>query len=268
MKIVILGSGTGVPLIDRGSPCLLLMSEGEYTLFDLGPGALRQLLRIGIPHQRIDRVFFTHFHPDHTGDLVHLLFATRSPAVLETRKPFLLSGGRGLGEFLMKLQKAYGKWLRLPDLIVKVDEMEITKPDRRDFKGISVFSQPLQHTPNSLAYRVQDGSGASFVYSGDTGYSEELVEFAMYADLLILECSFPEKNKVEKHLTPVLAGRIAAQAKAKKLLLVHLSPEVLGTDIPGQCRRSYDGELIIGRDLLQLEVGTDQASKMGLPQRR
>lgn len=257
MKIVIVGSGTGVPLSDRGSPCILLMASGEYTLFDLGPGSLRQLLRIGIAHQRIDRVFFTHFHPDHTADLVHLLFATRNPRVLEARKPFLLSGARGLSEFLKKLQKSYGKWLRLPDRLVEVDELEVAKPDRRDFKGIRVFSQPLQHTSNSLAYRVEEDSGASIVYSGDTGYNEELVEFAMYADLLILECSFPEENKVDSHLTPALAGRIAARAKARKLLLVHLYPEVLGTDISGQCRIEYDGELIIGRDLLQLEVGEE-----------
>lgn len=258
MKIVIVGSGTGVPLIDRGSPCILLMAAGEYTLFDLGPGALRQLLRIGIEHQRIDRVFFTHFHPDHTSDLVHLLFATRNPRVREARKPFLLSGARGLSEFLRKLQKSYGKWLRLPERLVEVDELETAKPDRRDFKGFRVFSQPLRHTSNSLAYRVEEDPGASIVYSGDTGYSEELVEFSMYADLLILECSFPEQDKVDSHLTPALAGRIAARAKAKKLLLVHLYPEVLGSDIPGQCRREYDGELVIGRDLLQLEVGEER----------
>jgi ribonuclease BN (tRNA processing enzyme) len=177
---------------------------------------------------------------------------------MATRKPFLLSGARGFAEFLKKLQKSYGKWLSLPDPLVRVDELEITKPDRRDFKGFTIFSHPLQHTPNSLAYRVEESSGASFVYSGDTGYCEELVDFAMYADLLILECSFPEKNRVDNHLTPALAGRIAARAKARKLLLVHLYPEVLGTDIPGQCRRSYDGELIIGRDLLHLEIGEER----------
>lgn len=255
MKIVVVGSGTGVPLLDRGSPCILLMTGSEYTLFDLGPGALRRLLRFGIPHERIDRIFFTHFHPDHTADLVHFLFATRNPPVLQTRKPFLLAGAKGLQEFLEKLQRAYGKWLKVPERIMTIDELEGTKPDSRAFKEFKVFSQPLQHTPNSLAYRVEDGSGARLVYSGDTGYSEELIDFAREADLLILESSFPEQNKVDHHLTPAIAGRIAARAKVKKLMLVHLYPEVLGSDIPGQCRLSYQGELIIGRDLLHVEVG-------------
>jgi len=255
MKIAIVGSGTGVPSIERGSPCLLLRVGDENILFDLGPGALRQLLRIGVPHQKIDRVFFTHFHPDHTADLVHLLFATKNPVVLKSRRPFQLCGGEGFVEFLTGLQNAYGKWLRLPDDLVEVDELEITKPDRRDLEGARILSQPLKHTPNSLAYRVEEDSGAGFVYSGDTGYSEELVEFSMYAELLILECSFPEESRTEKHLTPILAGRIAAQARVKKLVLVHLYPEVMEEDISGQVRRGYDGELIIGRDLLELQIG-------------
>jgi ribonuclease BN (tRNA processing enzyme) len=255
MKIVVVGSGTGVPLLDRGSPCLLLMAGGEYTLFDLGPGALRQLLRIGVPHERIDRIFFTHFHPDHTADLVHFLFATRNPPVLATRRPFLLAGAGGLREFLEKLQKSYGKWLKLPDRTMGIDELEPMKPDRRDFKDFKVFSQPLQHTPHSLAYRVEEASGKSLVYSGDTGYSEELVDFAKGADLLVLECSFPEQNRVDHHLTPALAGRIAARANVKKLLVIHLYPEVLGSDMTGQIRLAYKGELVIGRDLLHVEVG-------------
>ncbi len=262
MKIVLVGSGTGVPLVDRGSPCILFTDEREYTLFDLGPGALRQLLRIGVPHERIDRIFFTHFHPDHTADLVHLLFATRNPPVLETRNPFLLSGAEGLKDFVANLQRAYGKWLKIPDSIMGIDELQVSRPDRRNFGGFTLFSQPLRHTPNSLAYRVEDGSGAKMVYSGDTGYSEELIDFAAEADLLILESSFPEQKKVEHHLTPALAGRIAARAKAKKLLLTHLYPEVLATDIAGQCRLEYEGELIIGRDLLQLELGQAEVEKM------
>lgn len=254
MKIIVLGSGTGVPMADRGSPCFLLITGADYTLFDLGPGSLRRLLRAGVPHDRIDRVFFTHFHPDHTADLVHFLFATRDPSILEKRRPFVLAGATGLREFLERLRRSYGRWLDLPPDLMGIDEMEITKPDRRNFAGNTLLSQPLKHTPNSLAYRVETASGSSFVYSGDTGYSEELIGFAEKTDLLILECSFPEKDKVDRHLTPSLAGRIAAKAGAKKLLLVHFFPEVLSSDITGQCRLTFGGELILGRDFLHLDL--------------
>ncbi len=255
MKLIVVGSGTGIPMADRGSPCLLLIAVGEYTLFDLGPGSLRQLVRIGIAHDKIDRVFFSHFHPDHTADLVHFLFATMNPSVLENRRPFLLSGPTGLCKFLERLQRSYGKWLNVPPRILSVDELEIQKPDKRVFHGFTLFSHPLTHTANSVAYRVVDSAGASLVYSGDTGFSRELIEFARGADLLILECSFPDEDRVEHHLTPAMAGSIAAEAEAKKLLLVHFYPEVLASDIPEQCRRSYKGEIVLGRDFLHVDIG-------------
>jgi ribonuclease BN (tRNA processing enzyme) len=60
--------------------------------------------------------------------------------------------------------------------------------------------------------------------------------------------------KVEGHLTPSLAGRIAAEAGAKKLLLTHFYPECESADIEAQCRKTYDGPLILARDLMVVDV--------------
>ena len=116
------------------------------------------------------------------------------------------------------------------------------------------MSQPIRHTPNSLAYRIHDRSGGSFDYSGDTSYCDEIVDVASDCDLLILECSYPEGEDVEGHLTPSQAGRIATLAGSKKLLLIHFYPEVLGTDIAMDCRKTYKGELILGRDMLHISI--------------
>ncbi|MBN1105595.1 MAG: MBL fold metallo-hydrolase [Deltaproteobacteria bacterium] len=233
---------------------MLLISRGAYTLFDLGSGALRQLSRIGISHERISKILITHFHPDHTADLIHFLFATRSPDVLKRRAPFLLLGPLGFSEFLEGLQRPYGKWLKVPADIMGLDELDISRPDGREYSDFAVLSQPLPHTPQSIAYRVEGPSGATFVYSGDTGYSNELIEFARDTDLLVTECSFPDGGPVEGHLTPSEAGRIAAQAHVKRLLLVHFYPGVLATDISMGCRRAFKGELILGQDFMHLEV--------------
>ena len=73
MDIIILGSGTGLPLVDRASPAFALLLEERLALFDVGPGTLRQLSRAGIPYNRIGDIFITHFHPDHTADFGHFL---------------------------------------------------------------------------------------------------------------------------------------------------------------------------------------------------
>ena len=254
MNLVILGSGTGMPLSYRASPSLLLAADSRPTLFDIGPGTLRQLSRLGIGHDRIGLIFITHLHPDHTADLIHFLFATRSPQVLDKRDPFIIVGPQGFSDFLESLQKAYGTCLNVPSSIMGIRELDTQKPEERKYHGFEIQSQPLKHTAQSLAYRVRDPSGKSFVYSGDTGFCTEIIEFARACDLLILEASFPEGEEVDGHLTPSLAGRIANLAEVPKLVLLHFYPEVLATDMARECRRAYKGELILGRDLLHLSV--------------
>ena len=61
MKVIILGSGTGVPLSYRASPSLAIFSGDNPVLFDMGPGTLRQLARIGINHERFEQIFITIF---------------------------------------------------------------------------------------------------------------------------------------------------------------------------------------------------------------
>lgn len=254
MRLILLGSGTGLPLPDRASPSLAMLQRDRLVLFDLGPGTLRQLSRVGINPHKIAHVFISHLHPDHTADLVHLLFATRNPSVLKKRGPFRITGPEGFGSFLKKLQKAYGKWLHLPPDVLEVEELQTQATDKRGYEGFHLISQPVPHSPQSLAYRVEASPTKSFVYSGDTGFCPEMVSLAKGADLLILEASFPDGQEAEGHLTPSQAGQIATSAGAKKLVLLHFYPEALATDITAQCRKTFRGELILGRDLLHLSI--------------
>jgi ribonuclease BN (tRNA processing enzyme) len=256
MKLIILGSGTGNPSNDRASPALVLYTGSEITLLDIGPGTLRQLARIGITHERINRIFITHFHPDHTGDLVHFLFATKDPLTIETREPFLIAGPRGLETFIRGLQTAYGKWLDVPSHIMRVQELDTHGRETRKYENYRVETQSTKHTSHSLAYRIEGIKGHTLVYSGDTEYCQEIISLAKNCDLLILECSFPDDQPVEGHMTPSEAGRVATLAGVKKLLLLHFYPEVLATDIAISCRKTYKGELILARDLMHILLGS------------
>ena len=253
MEMILLGSGTGIPINYRASPSLALINlDAGPILFDMGPGTMRQLIRAGINHEKIKRIFITHFHPDHTADLIHLMFATRNPSILKRRKPFVITGPRGTKDFIQRLQEAYDDWISLPPEIMSIEELDIGIKVEKDYHSFGITVMPTKHTPGSIAYRVDDTSGKSLVYSGDTGFCNEIVDLAKGADLLILECSFPDGQEVEGHLTPSQAGRIASLAGAKRLLLTHFYPECLATDIAGQCRKSYEGELILGNDLLHM----------------
>jgi ribonuclease BN (tRNA processing enzyme) len=254
MELIILGSGTTIPLKNRASPSLALRIDGRLILFDMGPGALRQLNRAGLNHEKIERVFFTHFHPDHTADIIHLLFASRNPSILKKRKPFVLAGARGLKDLIVKLQAAYDDWLRLPPEIMRIEELDVHGDFQRDYPGFRIIARPVRHSSGSLAYRVEDKNGKSFVYSGDTGLCDEIVELSKGSDLLVLESSFPDGEEVEGHLTPSQAGQIATLAGVNRLILIHFYPKCLRTDIAAQARKSYKGDLTLGSDLLHLTI--------------
>jgi ribonuclease BN (tRNA processing enzyme) len=254
MELIVLGSGTAIPLNYRGSPALVLRIGREQILLDMGPGTLRQLKKAGLSPEHIGRIFLTHFHPDHSADLVHFLFATRNPSILMKREPFVIIGASGLKQFIKGLQKVYHDWLTLPSEIMEIEELDVGRPIKRDYGSFEITARASMHTPNSLAYRLKSQEGKSVVYSGDTDFSEEIVDLAKGADLLILECSFPDGQEVAGHLTPSKAGRIADLAGVDKLLLTHFYPECLRIDAAAQCRTSYGGELILASDLLHIHI--------------
>ncbi|MFO7600892.1 MAG: ribonuclease Z [Candidatus Desulfacyla sp.] len=254
MNVIILGSGTAIPLHGRASPSIAVVIEGRPILLDIGPGTLRQLTRSGMDYEQIEHVFLTHFHPDHTADLVHLLFASRNPAVSRRRRPFKVAGPPGTARLIAALQQAYPDWLSLPPEVMGIEELGMGKNDRRDYGNFTVITTPTDHTPDSVAYRVRDRQGKSVVYSGDTGFCDGVVELARGADVLVLESSFPDGEECDGHLTPSLAGRMAALAGVERLVLIHFYPECLRTDVAAQCRRTYKGELILGEDLLPVRV--------------
>ncbi|SPD75483.1 Beta-lactamase domain protein [uncultured Desulfobacterium sp.] len=254
MQLIVLGSGTSIPIGDRSSPSLALIVEGSTIVFDLGPGALCQLARAGLDYEKVERIFITHFHPDHTADIIHFLFASRNPTVLGRRLPFVITGPNGLKGLLTDIQNAFQNWLTLTPDAMKIDELETGITSKREYECFSLIACPVDHTPHSLAYRVDARSGKSLVYSGDTGYCDDIIEIASGTDLLVLECSFPDGKEMPGHLTPSQAGKIASMAKVRRLLLTHFYPECLETDIEAQCRKTYQGEIILASDLLRVSV--------------
>ena len=91
-------------------------------------------------------------------------------------------------------------------------------------------------------------------YSGDAKDCAELVALGRSADVLILECSYPDQLAHGDHLCPAQAGQIATRASAKHLVLTHLYPVCSASEIEAQARRVFGGRLTVARDGLNLVV--------------
>jgi ribonuclease BN (tRNA processing enzyme) len=217
---------------------------------------MRRLLESDTTIFDLTFIFYSHFHPDHTAELVPLLFATKYPDGGRRQKPLTIVAGRGFADFFAGLKAVYGSWIDLAPGLLEILELDNISGDSRRFEDFTVDTAPVEHNEESIAYRITSDGGHSIVYSGDTDYSESLIDLAKSADLLICESAMPDSMQVKGHLTPSLAGEIAARAGVGKLMLTHFYPECDQVDIEQECRKAYSGPLILAEDLLQINIGS------------
>ncbi len=251
MELTILGSGCGIPSLQRGTPGYLIKIDNEPLLFDSGSGTLLRLLNVGVDYKQLNHVFYTHTHSDHTADLIPLVQALRTTPGYKRNEKLHLYGPEGFTNFTHLLAQGFGLWLLEPGFPLEIHELSC---DRLKFSNWSVKSIAVQHSHAAIAYRIESKQGNSIVYSGDTDYCPEIIELAKHANILILECSFPDNRKVNGHLTPSEAAEIATKAECEHLILTHFYPpyEDLETDINSKCHKIFSGKISIAQDYMKL----------------
>jgi ribonuclease BN (tRNA processing enzyme) len=252
MEITVVGSGTVVPRLERRQSCVLVEAGGETLVFDLGAGAVRGMLRAGLDPFAVDRVFLTHFHPDHTVDLVTLLFCMKYGAQEERTHPLHLTGPEPFERFWSSVTEVWGEWM-VGDYPMEVSELPHERPSPLGLPGGRLSWALAEHRPESIAYRL-DGEGGSFVYTGDTEYSESVVELARGAHTMLVECSFPDESPVPGHLTPSGVAKIASESGVSRVVLTHIYPAADALDLPAEVGRSYDGEIVVAGDGLKFGI--------------
>ncbi len=249
MEIFFLGTGTSIPAPEHSPAGLIIGSAGQSLLFDIGPGTLSRLHLAGLTYDRIDQLFLTHLHPDHTLDLATLLLAFNYAPGAERTAPFKITGGRDLQDFFQRMVALY------PEVAPVSFELLFCQVYRDEFSigDLHIKAAPTGHTADSVGYRLDDGR-RSVVYSGDATVRGELVDLAASADLLITECSFPSGWQTEDHFNADTVAATAQQAGVKSLAITHRYPPALAADLAEQIQRRYDGEVILAHDGLHLVV--------------
>jgi len=208
------------------------------------------MLEVGVTYRDIDMILYTHIHPDHVADLVPIIFATKY-ADVPREKELLCIGGPGFESYFEKLKNVYGHWVDPQSY-----ELTIKETSERGllYRDLKIRSKPMAHISESVGYRIEFRDGKSITVSGDTDYCQNIIDLAIEVDLLVLECSFPDGKKVEGHLTPSLAGRIASESHCRKLMLYHFYPVCDQYDILMQCRQAYQGDALLAEDLMKVKI--------------
>ena len=253
MKLHVLGSGTVCPNLRRASSGYLLEVGDELIWLDMGSGTLRRFLEFGHDLQRVNKLFLTHVHPDHTADLVPFFFAANYAPDFWGGRQLDVYGPPGLWHFLTHLGAAWS-WVEPKAFERHVHELE--DGQKVDLKTCQVTAHRVVHGElNALSYRFE-AEGKVFSFSGDSGVCDGLVRSARDADLFLCELAIPMTfpPKPDVHLNSVQVGQVATRAHAKRVVLTHLYPQADAVDIVAEVRPEYGGLLEKAEDGSSFEV--------------
>jgi ribonuclease BN (tRNA processing enzyme) len=254
MKLTILGSGTSVPHPQRSTPSHWLETSKGTILLDIGPDAPHRMAQEQLDWPNLDVIWISHFHLDHMGGLTPFLFGAKwSPQIQHRDKPLRILGPQRLTEVIHAVDNSNN--YRLFEQRLKIDIVEVGPgADFEILPGIEATTLSTPHTNESLALRLKDEDSKLFVYTSDTGFSEDLALFAKNSVLLLMECSYRRNKPVQKHLELADAMRVAQGYAPEKLVLTHLYPEWDGVDLGAEAKALWSGETIEAADGLVIEV--------------
>ena len=254
MKLTVLGSGTSVPHPDRASSAHWLETSRGSLLLDISADAAHRMAQERLNWPNLDAIWVSHFHLDHLGGLPTFLFGSKWAPQTQTRtKPLRIFGPAGLKRIMDAISESNNYPLFEQPFPIEILEVAPS----REFEilpGVIAQTFKTPHTDESMALRLNDERSKSFVYTSDTGFSEDLASFANQVDLLLMECSFRRNKPVEKHLELADAMKLAQMCSPRKVVLTHLYPEWDGIDLEAEARRLWPGETIAAFDGLQLDI--------------
>lgn len=255
-EVILLGTGVTIPSKDRNaSGVLAILDDGTLFLFDCGNGILRQIARADIDFLKIDNIFITHLHLDHTSDLGILVKANWLQGRQNTLNVYGPHGTKQMCDVFFSKAYPYLEGV-IPLSVTDVKPGPVVKNDRW-----SILCFPLIHGVSSLAYKVETEENM-IVVCGDTfspvRENGGLSTFAKNADLLIHEVSFPDDFLYNKkdHTKPAPLGKEAEEAGVKTLVVTHMYPACKGKEeqIVKSIKEYYTGEVIIGEDLMVISL--------------
>jgi ribonuclease Z len=286
IRVTVLGSGDPWIRRSQASGSLLVEvgnAEKDFFFFDLGSGALANFAALGLPVEATTRLFLSHLHADHVGDVPGLLGSLAKVGRID---PVEIWGGgsddpaMGLSAFVDHITKALA-WDTASIRGVRpttgfeaiAHEIPFDRPAAvYEGNGVEISSFPAIHALNGAVGYALTYAGRKIVFSGDTRPCRYVVEAAEGVDLLIHECfqspkvfaaaaGLPLETALQitslAHTIPEQMGKILDLTKPRMGAVWHLDVTPGVNEVFEELGAHYDGAVTVTQDLTVFNVTED-----------
>jgi ribonuclease BN (tRNA processing enzyme) len=226
MQLRFIGCGDAFGSGGRSNTCFHVTGARVNFLIDCGASSLSALKRQGIACEDIDLILITHFHGDHFGGLPFLLLDAQFS---RRTRPLTIAGPQGIETRLTQVMEALFEHSSKTKPRFDLRIVVLTPEEKQTFGAVEVTPFPVVHGDSGgpfLAYRIE-AEGRVIAYSADTEWTEALIPAGRDADLFIAE-AYTFDRVVKNHLSLKTLEAHLADIKPKRLVLTHMSDDMLG----------------------------------------
>jgi ribonuclease BN (tRNA processing enzyme) len=243
VTVTFAGSGDAFGSGGRYQACIHLRPAGDAgpVLLDCGATSLSALKRIGLDPGEVTAVFVSHLHGDHFGGLPFLIldgqFSRRTTPLAVVGPP---GTARRLSDAMECLFPGSSGVSRRFD----VNVTELAPGTVAEAGGVAVRAWEGDHPSGAPALVLRlTLAGRVIAYTGDTAWTSAIAEAAADADLLIAEAYYRDKN-VPYHLRLADLDTHRDEIAARRVILTHMSADILGSEDPAAFDRAHDGLIV------------------------
>ncbi|MBI3677580.1 MAG: MBL fold metallo-hydrolase [Proteobacteria bacterium] len=225
MQLTFLGSGDAFGSGGRFNTCFhVAAAEGNF-LIDCGASSLIAMRKFGVEPNSIATIFISHLHGDHFGGLPFFLLDAQFYS--RRRGALTLVGPPGFRERLSQAMEVFFPGSSRTERKFDIEILEIEAGAAREINGIQVQPFIVEHAcgapPFALRLRCE---GKVLVYSGDSEWTDTLIEAARGADVFVVE-ALSDTRKIKFHMDYATLKQNLSRIGAKRVVLTHMGPEML-----------------------------------------